>query len=121
MFIWCDLISALTSCSENSPFGAVNGVLLVHRCILLKKKDITLLIYSITCSMYDCLAWIEVLRVVVGVLHLRVILQYRSSDSNGELVGANWDSSPKLQKREITWFGKMSQRRVGHVETWPDD
>jgi len=31
--------------------------------------------------MYDCLAWIEVLRVVVSVLHLHVILQYRSSDS----------------------------------------
>jgi len=39
------------------------------------------LIYSITCSMYDYLAQIEVLRVVVSVLHLRVILQYRSSDS----------------------------------------
>ena len=86
MFIWYDLISALTSCSENSPFGAINGILLVHRRILLEKKDITLLIYSITCSMYDYLAWIEVLRVVVSVLQLRVILQYRSSDSSTRRV-----------------------------------
>jgi len=105
MFILCDLISALTSCSENSPFGAVNGVLLVHRRILLKKKDITFLIYSITCSMYDYLAWIEVLRVVVSVLHLRVILQYRSSDSTRE-----------SREHEETFEWRLNYSRFADVE-----
>jgi len=62
--------------------------------------------YVITCSMYDYLAWIEVLRVVVSVLHLHVILQYQSSDSSvtvevnwGELVwipDCLWSLSSKL-------------------------
>jgi len=65
----------------------------------LKKKDITLLIYSITCSMYDYLAWIEVLRVVVSVLHLRVILQYRSSDSSSTFDMAAIRHSMSTERR----------------------
>ena len=53
----------------------------MYGCILFLKKYIALLEYGITCSVYDGMAWIEVLRVVVSVLHLCVILQLRSSDS----------------------------------------
>lgn len=43
-----------------------------------------------TCSVYDYIAWIEVLRIVVSVLHLCVILQLRSSEKS--LGAADQDS-----------------------------
>ena len=84
MFICHDLTSALTNYSENSPFEVVYWFLLMHRCILLYKKYIALLGYCITCTVY--MAWIEVLRVVVSILHIRVILQDRSSDTSAKEV-----------------------------------
>ena len=81
-FICCDLTSALTSYSENCPFEAVYWFLLMYRCILFFSKYIALLGYGITCSVYNCMARIEVLCVVVSILHLHVILQDRSSDSS---------------------------------------
>ena len=47
----------------------------MYRRILFYLKYIALLGYGITCSVYNCMARIEVLRVVVSILHLRVILQ----------------------------------------------
>ena len=52
--------------------------------ILFYLKYKALLGYGITCSVYDYMAWIEVLRAVVSILHLCVILQLRSSDSTAQ-------------------------------------
>ena len=45
----------------------------MYRHILFFKKNIALLLFSITCSMYNHLAWIKVLHVIVSVLHPHVI------------------------------------------------
>ena len=45
----------------------------MYRHILFFKKNIALLVFSITCSVYNHLAWIEVLCVIVSVLHPHVI------------------------------------------------
>ena len=52
--------------------------------ILFYLKYKALLGYGITCSVYDYMTWIEVLRAVVSILHLCVILQLRSSDSTAQ-------------------------------------
>jgi len=81
----------------------------MYRHILFFLKYTALLGYGITCSVYDYLAWIEVLRAVVSILHLHVILQYRSSDSK---VQFSLGITPKKKRHHSlhqsdSWISRM--------------